>query len=212
MRKTDHERFWEKVNKTDTCWLWTGALSNGYGTFGAKGKSWGAHRYSYLLVAEIPEGLHLDHLCRVRNCVNPEHLEPVTCKENIHRGIGMPFQVNAAKTHCDKGHEFTPENTTLAHVNGGGRKCKACQAALHKAWSAKRVDPEHSYTEDLEDYYPEARRIVIEQGRSSTSFLQRKLKIGYIKATQLQNLLHERGVVGPKNGPEPREVLIKSIP
>jgi len=84
-----NDRFWSKVNKTNTCWLWEGTVENtGYGSFAVSHtKGVLAHRLAYeLSVGEIPSGLTLDHLCRVRNCVNPDHLEPVTCAENIRRG------------------------------------------------------------------------------------------------------------------------------
>ncbi len=78
------ERFWANVDKTTTCWLWTGRLNwRGYGEISVKNKFVKAHRYAYeFLEAPIPEGLEIDHLCRVRNCVNPDHLEAVTHKEN----------------------------------------------------------------------------------------------------------------------------------
>ena len=110
------------------CWLWVGTTSpNGYGRFWSKGRLAYAHRHAYeRWVGPIPDGLQLDHLCRVRCCVNPGHLEAVTCRENLLRG--ETFQAaNAAKTHCIRGHEFTPENT---HVRkGGGRDCRTCRAA-----------------------------------------------------------------------------------
>ena len=87
-------RFWAKVDKTETCWLWTGGQSAGYGRFGFKGRpNLGAHRFAYeLLVGPIPPGLDLDHLCRVRNCVNPDHLEPVTRRENLLLRGGGPSE------------------------------------------------------------------------------------------------------------------------
>ena len=85
------ERFWEKVDKAgqDECWLWTAnkTAPNGHGRFLGPGGQVMAHRFAYeLLVGPIPEGLVIDHLCRVRLCVNPAHLEPVTAEENIRRG------------------------------------------------------------------------------------------------------------------------------
>lgn len=92
--KTNHHlgtawRFWMKVEFTDTCWLRTAMNDKaGYGSFN---HTWDrkvpAHRYAYeFCVGPIPEGLQIDHLCRVHNCVNPDHLEPVTARENVRRG------------------------------------------------------------------------------------------------------------------------------
>lgn len=108
------------------CWLWSGYLagSGGYGGIEILGRQKLAHRVVYeLLVGPIPDGLTIDHKCRVRCCVNPNHLEPVTSKENVLRGIGRSAQ-NSKKTHCVNGHEFTPENT--ATFSDGGRHCVEC--------------------------------------------------------------------------------------
>lgn len=115
------ERFWQKVTKTDSCWLWTGAKGpNGYGYFGSgNGQSKLAHRFSWESIrAPIPEGAELDHLCRVRACVNPSHLEPVTHTENVRRGLA-----GSMVTHCKRGHEHNEENTVLHH---GWRECRIC--------------------------------------------------------------------------------------
>lgn len=117
------ERFWSKVEKTDSCWLYTGSNNNGYGQFWTGTKNSLAHRFSYELVAKIPEGLHIDHLCRVRNCVNPEHLEPVTNKENVLRGEGYTAK-KARQTHCIRGHELSGKN--LAITVKGYRRCNKC--------------------------------------------------------------------------------------
>jgi hypothetical protein len=123
-------RFWDKVQPCPMsgCWLWCGAMSNGYGVVGGgpRGMRWSskAHRHSYeVLVGSTPDGLDLDHLCRVRNCVNPTHLEPVTRQENLARS---PLTAHARKhaTHCKRGHEFTEENTAIA---AGLRRCRACE-------------------------------------------------------------------------------------
>ena len=106
------------------CWLWIRTLSaSGYGRYGHRA----AHREVYTrLRGPIPEGLQLDHLCRVRCCVNPDHLEPVTGKENLHRSPNT----NATKTHCAQGHPFTPENTYLSHYMGKTKRaCRACGRA-----------------------------------------------------------------------------------
>jgi hypothetical protein len=87
MRSAELAKFEAKFTKTDTCWLWKGALNAGYGAFSYRGKTIGAHRVSYRhWIGTPPKGLHLDHLCGVRNCVNPWHLQPVTPRENIRRG------------------------------------------------------------------------------------------------------------------------------
>lgn len=84
---SDEDRFWKRVNKTDTCWLWTGGqIGKGYGVFRLNGGGKLAHRVAYQFVkGEIPEGLEIDHLCKVRHCVNPSHLEAVTRLENMLR-------------------------------------------------------------------------------------------------------------------------------
>lgn len=138
----DVERFWSKVTKTDTCWLWTAYLRRGYGKIKISNRTVLAHRFAYeMLVGPIPDGLQLDHLCRVRNCVNPAHLEPVTSRENTLRGA-TPAALNAAKTHCKNGHEYTPENTYLIKPTktqpNGARACRTCRRAAHSRLTVKR--------------------------------------------------------------------------
>lgn len=124
------ERFFWRVDKTDPngCWLWTGSREpKGYGRFWLNGQQFKAHRAAYeLLVGPIPEGLVLDHLCRVRVCVNPAHLEPVTNRENILRGEGRTA-VQARRTHCPKGHPYDEANTIVRQRHGRPtRQCRAC--------------------------------------------------------------------------------------
>jgi len=81
--KTIEERFWEKVDKTETCWNWTAGQQKGYGAFSIARRPTGAHRYSYAAVhGPIPDGLEIDHICHNRLCVNPQHLRAVTSKQN----------------------------------------------------------------------------------------------------------------------------------
>ena len=111
-------RFMAFVEKADSgCWNWTGTCqANGYSTFAIAGKTVRGHRWSYEhFVAQIPDGLEIDHLCRNRKCVNPSHLEPVTRKENRRR---------AMRSHCVNGHEFTPENI---YLHSGKRYCRTCR-------------------------------------------------------------------------------------
>lgn len=125
LERSDQERFWEKVHKTETCWLWTGGKTgSGYGIFGIQGRDWLAHRFAYqLLVGPIPTGFTLDHLCRIPLCVNPDHLESVTQQENTLRGIG-PAAQNARKTHCPFNHPYDLLNTDFRAR--GGRRCRTC--------------------------------------------------------------------------------------
>lgn len=108
------------------CWEWMASRTHeGYGRVRWQRRNANAHRVVYeLLVAPIPNGLTIDHLCRNRWCVNPAHLEPVPLRENIARGRGVGV-LNAAKTHCKHGHEFTPENT-YTNVKDGKRHCREC--------------------------------------------------------------------------------------
>lgn len=131
MKLVDVERFWEKVDRRadDQCWWWMASLNRyGYGQFRVGGQVDLAHRIAWELVKgkRVPKGMVLDHLptCRNRQCVNPAHLEPVTSRENTLRGEG-PTAINARKTHCDRGHEFTAENTG---EDRGQRFCRQCRA------------------------------------------------------------------------------------
>lgn len=107
------------------CWIWPGRTCKGYGRYGEAL----VHRMTYeALVTEIPDGLDLDHLCRVITCANPYHLEPVTRAENNRRKWAL-------HTHCPAGHEFTTANT---YTGGGHRKCRICNAASQRRSLQKR--------------------------------------------------------------------------
>ena len=126
-------RFWAKVRLGDDgCWEGTGARSaGGYGYFWWQGSHLRSHRLAYsLLIGPIPSGLTIDHLCRVRACVRPSHLEAVTMRENILRGFGATA-INASKTHCNKGHPLSGANLYLRP--DGGRRCLACKLAFDRA-------------------------------------------------------------------------------
>jgi hypothetical protein len=143
----EESRFWAKVNKAGPlpehrpelgpCWLWTSAVD--FGNYPilwvGEGRSVRAHRFAYgLLKGPIPDGLTLDHLCRVRHCVNPDHLDPCTAGENARRSPLAPYNVKARATHCHRGHAFDAKNTALHH---GRRECRACTAAQARVKRAR---------------------------------------------------------------------------
>lgn len=141
------QRFWSKVEKTSTCWLWRGPLNTkGYGLWHANGRRFMAHRTSYAIMGgAITKEDQLDHLCRVRNCVNPAHLERVTNKINILRGEGLTAQ-NARKTHCPNGHAYTPANTMLVKGGDGhiGRRCRECARAMNRTYHQQNADEQNA--------------------------------------------------------------------
>ena len=128
------ESFWDKVKVDDVtqCWNWQGCLNSGYGVVRINNVNMRAHRVAYEVnKVKIPEGLTLDHLCRNRKCVNPEHLEVVTRGENVLRGIGLTA-INAKKTHCSNGHELSGDNLYLEP--SGGRACRLCRRKWNQDW------------------------------------------------------------------------------
>src|SRR5216683_4332976 len=128
------QRFWKHVVITPSCWLWTASvISTGYGQiFTEAGKMMLAHRLSYELhVGPIPEGLELDHLCRIPRCVNPAHLEPVTHCENVRRGESASTR-NVRKRHCPKGHPYKGANLMMRKE--GTRRCRECARLSSRAY------------------------------------------------------------------------------
>jgi hypothetical protein len=135
------ERFWAKVEKTNNCWMWKGAIfkRTGYGQANKNGKSIAAHRLAYELTYGItlPDGhiVEIDHLCRNRLCVNPKHLELVSHRENTLRGIGLTAKY-AKATHCSRGHIYNEINTY--HRPDGGRDCKLCMKIRGESYRLKK--------------------------------------------------------------------------
>jgi HNH endonuclease len=126
----DDDRFWAKVDKSagdQECWPWRGKIEwTGYGRIWWNGKDESAHRVSYILThGHIPKTLTIDHICKNRACQNPAHLRAVTHREN-NLASSSRAAINAAKTHCKWGHEFTDANTYL--TKRGQRHCRACIA------------------------------------------------------------------------------------
>lgn len=143
-RKSLAERLWEKAHKQHGCWPWQGVRSEkGYGRLydPRQKRMVMAHRLAYELTkGPIPDGLTIDHLCRNRACVNPDHLEAVTMNVNLKRG-NAASTINSRKTHCYRGHEFTPENTNVR--GDGARRCRTCYREDRRAsyWKKKNAVP-----------------------------------------------------------------------
>lgn len=138
MRANDVTRFVSAVEPSiEGCWEWQRALDNGYGRFWLDGRSRMAHVVSYeMFVGPIPEGKHIDHLCRNRRCVRPSHLEPVDLVTNVLRGEGLSAR-NARKDECLHGHPLSGDN--LYVTPNGARQCKQCQRARVIAWRQRKA-------------------------------------------------------------------------
>ena len=119
------------------CWLWIGSCdSGGYGQLSVNGAQVMAHRFAYeQFIGPIPQGLTLDHLCKVVCCVNPHHSEPVTLKENILRGDG-PCAKYARATHCKNGHPLT--------LGYGQRMCRVCHGICTSRFYYKQKEKHHA--------------------------------------------------------------------
>ena len=136
LKKDPVPRFLDKVMPIlDGCWLWTGTVTRTrYGMFWPHGEAVVAHRFAYeLFVGEIPDGMVIDHLCRSRSCVNPEHLEAVAFIENVRRGAKVPGVVTPNV--CKHGHPFTEENTI--RNDKGHRHCRECGRRRNREYKRK---------------------------------------------------------------------------
>lgn len=132
------QKFWSRVKKTKTCWLWQGYIGkDGYGRLSHEGKQVTAHRFAF---GKVRAGLTLDHLCRVRHCVNPAHLEAVTNYENAMRGFGVGA-LHARQTHCVNGHPLTGRNLCWRPGKYGKRwrACRACRTLRQRKY--RKTEP-----------------------------------------------------------------------
>ncbi len=127
-----------RYNVVGECWEWSGTMRpDGYGVAWVDGRLVRAHRFFYEShVGPIPDGLVLDHLCRNTRCVNPAHLEAVTQRTNVRRGVGL-FADRARQTHCKWGHEFIDDNI-YRHPQRGTRMCRTCMNEANRS-RRKRV-------------------------------------------------------------------------
>lgn len=132
--------FWTRTVPAGSCIEWRrGKNSKGYGYLMDGGRSVPAHRWIYeRLKGPIPDGLHIDHLCRNHACVNPDHLEAVTCKTNLLRGESFSA-VNAKATTCAAGHPLEGENLLVdGGARRGRRRCRICAREQQRAWRARK--------------------------------------------------------------------------
>lgn len=150
------ERFFDKVNKTDSCWLWTGSLtSRGYGSIGVDGKNVSAHRLSYMLFnGDIPDGFVVCHSCDVPACVNPEHLWVGTASDNMKDMVAKNRHgiTSKKRSHCKKGHsfeEFKPfvrMKTTGRQAGKEYRTCRECSRIYDIGRREKRLEYMRQYS------------------------------------------------------------------
>lgn len=139
------ERAMRYVLYGDGCWEWIASKNKkGYGQMygwylgGGRAKLLRSHRVFYeAFIGLIPEGMHLDHLCRNRGCVRPDHLEPVTMAENLRRGKPSPTALNAMKTECPRGHPYDKVRKR-SDGRGMGRHCSICEREYERRRGQRR--------------------------------------------------------------------------
>ena len=162
------ERFFQKVNKTDSCWLWTGSLnSRGYGCLAVNRKTVSAHRYSYAIhKGEIPEGLIICHSCDVPACVNPDHLWAGTFADNMKDMVDKDRhgETSRKQTHCRKGHSFE-EFEPLVYIKKQGRQigkeyriCKECKRINDSKRKGKNLESMREYNRKNKEKLNEQQR------------------------------------------------------
>ena len=190
------KRFWNKVrtNGTTGCWEWNGArIGSGYGNIRISGRSVLTHRVAYeALIGVIPEGLQLDHLCRVRSCCNPVHLEPVTPQINALRGEGVAGK-HARQTHCMRGHSMVanPKRT-------GWRICLVCKQMRRDEWRAKNPYRKPPPINGMGMVHADTLALVSNEWQSTTAIFDRVQDVERSTLNQRLTWLKKKGHVESK--------------
>lgn len=139
-----HDIFWGKaaVGAPEDCWPWQRSLRDGYGVYWNGKKNVAAHRFAYSIACgSLQDGLVIDHLCRNRACINPNHLRQVTNRQNLVENSEAAAAAGVAKTHCKRGHELSGAN--LRFNSSGTRRCRTCDAAWNREYRARRKEQAH---------------------------------------------------------------------
>lgn len=147
--------FWSKVDAGGDCWEWISSTYRGYGIFRVwKQATFRAHRYAWeQLIGPIPDGLHLDHLCRNKRCVNPDHLEPVTPRVNTQRSL-LVQRAAEKSTRCRRGHPYEGNQYTR---RSGERECTACRAIVRRLQPSRQSSPSTAIAAGRADGSPKSR-------------------------------------------------------
>lgn len=137
MKPKDIQRFFSKIKQSGSCWQWIASKDrSGYGLFLYQKRKVSSHRFSYILFFhDIPIGLEIDHLCKNKSCVNPDHLEAVTHLVNVRRGHSGNDNHESRKTYCPQGHQYSKENTRT--YKNGSRACKECVRNRNREYQRK---------------------------------------------------------------------------